>query len=101
MEGLNWTQYSKYGLSRVEQRRRITSLDLLATLFFFLNAPQDTTDILSHKAQSYPVAHQNIQFLSSRSAPSLYRCTSPQVQDSTCALVRFLPTQLSNLSRSC
>jgi len=59
MEGLNWTQYSKYGLSRVEQRRRITSLDLLATLFFFLNAPQDTTDILSHKAQSYPVAHQN------------------------------------------
>ncbi|KAK4812332.1 hypothetical protein QYF61_017109 [Mycteria americana] len=30
----SWTQYSRWGLTRAEQRGRITSLDLLATLLF-------------------------------------------------------------------
>ena len=29
----NWTQYTQYGLTRAEQRARITSLSLLAALF--------------------------------------------------------------------
>jgi len=31
----NWTQYSRWGLTRAEQRGRRNSLDLPVTLFFF------------------------------------------------------------------
>ena len=42
----NWTQYSRCDLTSTEKRRRITSLNLLATL---PNATQDTIGFLGHK----------------------------------------------------
>ena len=42
-----WIQHSRCGLSNTKQSRRITSLDLLATVF--LNAAQDAVVLLWHK----------------------------------------------------
>jgi len=88
----NWTQYSRYGLSRTKQRGRITSLRLLATLFLM-----HSIGLLGHKctllAHGQPVICQNIQVHLLRLPPQvspqpvLHAVFPPQVQDSTLALV--------------
>ncbi|KAK4811117.1 hypothetical protein QYF61_019748 [Mycteria americana] len=68
----NWTQYSRWGLTTVEWRGRITSLNLLATLHLY--AAQDAIGFLGCKrtlpAHVLFFIHQYPQVLLCRAAPN-------------------------------
>jgi len=63
----NWTQYSRWGLTRAEWRGW-SSLDLLATLLTPLNTSQDTTGLLGNKGTLHKVVHQYSQVSLCRAA---------------------------------
>jgi len=77
----NWTQYSRWGLTRAEQRGRRTSLDLLATLL--LMHPRIPLAFLATRAHWWlmvifsstsTLISLSTELLCSRSALSLYWC---------------------------
>ena len=74
-----WTQHSRCGLSIAEQRGRITSLDLLATLFAMY--PRIRLAFWATRSHCWLMTNQlptrtprsfSTELLSSRSAPHLY-----------------------------
>ncbi|XP_068782109.1 uncharacterized protein [Struthio camelus] len=108
----HWTQDSRCGLIRAEERGRITSLDLLATLC--LMHPRRPLAFLAARAHCCLMLNLSTrtprsfsaELLSSRSAPSLDWCLGFFLP--TCRtlplpwwnFMRFLSAQLSSLSRS-
>ncbi|PKU41437.1 dystrophin isoform x3 [Limosa lapponica baueri] len=77
----NWTQYSRWGLTRAEKKGRITSLELLVTL---PDAPQDAIGLLGYKgtllAYGHPVVHQDSQSFPRSCSPAELYSLSPALQ---------------------
>ena len=108
----SWTQYSRWGLTRAEQRGRITSLDLLATLLMqprtrlALRAASAHCQLMSSLSSISTPKSLSAELLSIPSSPSLYwyrglprpRCRTLYL--ALLNLMRFTQAHLSSLSRS-